>query len=78
MAMSAFLVTGMIGCGNAETVTPEATEETAEVQEETIVPETPAPVIETEDIVPERPVDSGNFPEFPKFPDLPVFNKPEE
>ena len=32
VAMSAFLVAGMIGCGNAETVTPEVTEEAPEVQ----------------------------------------------
>ena len=57
---------------------PEEIEETAEVQEEAKVSETPALVTEMEEIIPERPVDSGSFPEFPKFPDLPVFNKPEE
>ena len=34
VALSAFLAAGMIGCGNAETVTPEVTEETPEVQEQ--------------------------------------------
>ena len=53
-------------------------EEPAAVLEEPKEPEMPSFMTDLEDIVPERPVDSSSLPELPKFPDLPVFNKPEE